>query len=315
MIRASPCDYYLRYLVTHPDNYEDRQIRNLVKLQHLDFVGMKHLEHIRKMCLPPNPFYPEQLTHHPSRRFLEKHRIFSLWHYSQDADAECAIKLLDHPRGKELTEQMLFTGCEPLWVSMQLKRVNFAATPRAIELYRHYYYNTELVSGIELRAIMGMRSEVDINDTDSDERSFRENYRYVSKSETANLTTNSALSPFSRIISMLRVGLMPTGVQISRIATAGRTAAVVRSLENSLMGRAEPARDFALTAKILNELLESVGDVSGDLQRNLMSVALDTDASEVPSIESLTEGNHTVDLLPEAVRAEVLANAEEDDDE
>lgn len=314
MVRASPCDYYLKYLVTHPENYEDRQIRNLVKLHGLDFLSMQHLERLRKTCVPPTPFYPEQVTHHPSQRFLTTERIHHLWHYNADDDAKAAIKLLDHPRGKELAEGLLFTGAEPLWVSQMLKRVQFSASARAVELFRHYYFNTELVSGLELRAIMGMRATVLANPDDPDERCFAENMRSASKSELANLTTNSPLSPFSRILTMLRVGLMPSGVQVSRIATAGRTAAVVRSLENSLLGRAEPARDFALTAKILNELLESVGDVSGDLQKNLMSVALDTDASEVPSIEQLTAGNHTMDLLPAAARQEMMAN-EEDDDE
>lgn len=312
MIRASPCDYYLRYLVTHPDNYVDDQIRNLVKLQHLDFMGMAHMSRIRKSCVPPTPFYPEDLSHAPSQRFLTRERIFSLYH--PDKDAKIAIALLDHPRGKDLTEQMLFSGSEPLWVSSILKRVQFDATPRSIELYRHFYFNTDLVDGTELRAIMGMRAHVDVQSGDPDELNYRDAYKAASKSDLANLTTNSPLSPYSRIMSMLRVGLMPTGVQISRIATAGRAAAVVRSLENSLLGRSEQARDFALTGKILNELLESVGDVSGDLQKSMMAMVLNTDASEVPSIEQLTQGNHTMDLLPETAKQEDMADLEDDDD-
>ena len=314
MIRSSPCDFYLRYLCTHPDNYTDDQIRNLVKLQHLDFLGMGHLGRIRKSCVPPTPFYPEDLGHHPSQRFLTKERLFSLYH--PDADAVIAIRLLDHPRGKELTEQMLFSGSEPIWVSAMLRRVQFQATPRSIELYRHFYYNTDLIDGTELRAIMGMRANIEVQNMDPDELNYRDAYKRASSSAIGSLTTNSSLSPYSRIMSMLRVGLMPTGVQISRIATAGRTAAVIGSLENSLMGRAAPARDFALTAQILNELLESVGDVSGDLQKSMQSMVLDTDASEVPSMEQLTEGNHTMGLLPEEAKAEIMAaNKDDDDDE
>lgn len=312
MIRASPCDYYLKYLCTHPDDYSDLQVRNLVKLQHLDFLGMEHLGRIRQSCIPPTPFYPEEIDHRPSQRFLTKERIFQLYH--PDEDALCAIRLLDHPRGKELTESSLFSGIEPPWVCATLKRVQFQASSRAIELYRHYYFNTGLVDGTELRAIMGMRSYVAVDGQDADAVRYQANYERASKSEIAALASSSTLSPFSRIINMMKVGIMPSGLHIAKIASAGRMVATVRSLENSITGHAERARDFALTGKILNELMESVGDVSGDLQKSLMSMVLDTDASEVQSIESLTAGNHTMDLLPEPVKQEELAGVEADGD-
>lgn len=311
MVRASPCDYYLRFLVSHPDGYTDFQIRNLVKLQHLDFLGMGHLGRIRVETLPPTPFYPEDELHEESQRFLMKHRIYSLYFYEKDEDMKQAIRLLDHPRGKEMTEQMLFSGAEPLWVSHTLKRLRFTATPRTIELYKHFYFNTDLVSETEMRAIMGMRSDLEVSSSDNDELNFKAAYKLASKSHIADLTTNAAISPFSRILGMLKVGLMPNGVQISRLVTAGRAAATVRSLENTLIGRPEAARDFALTAKLMNELLESVGDASGDLQNSLMKLALDTDASEIPSIQSLSGGNHTTDLVPELIKQEVPENVSE----
>lgn len=298
MIRSSPCDFYLKYLVTHPDNYTDAGIRTLVKLQHLDFLGYKHLERIRKFCTPPVPFYPDDPHHAPSERFLVKERIYALYRYNDDDDAKCAIKLLDHPRGKEVTESMLAAGADPAYICVQLRRVHYAATPRAIELYRHFYFNTELVDATELRAILMMRQNVEVDAGDSDATSFRAAFEKASKAEYSSLASMSSLSPFSRVLNMMKLGIMPNSVQISRIATIARLAATVRSAENSLLGHAERARDFALTAKIMNELMESVGDVSGDLQRSLMGMTLDTDATEVPSIEALTQGNHTVDLLP-----------------
>lgn len=307
MICSSPCDYYLKYLVTHPDNYPNDQVRNLVKLQHLDFLGMDHLERLRKSCVPPTPFYPESKLHHLSQRFLVKERIYSLYH--PDEDGEAAIALLDHPRGKELTEGMIVSGAEPLWISTMLKRVQFQATPHAINLYKHFYFNTDLVNSTELRAILMMRAQVEVDTKDNDALSYRNAYEKAAKADIYSLTATSALSPFARILNMMKLGIMPTNVQISRIATIARLAAVVRSAEGSLLGNAEKARDFALTAKILTELMDSVGDVSGDLQRSLQGMVLDTDASEVPSIEQVSAGNHTVDLLP--VRTGEEANADD----
>lgn len=308
MIRASPCDFYLRYLVTHPDGYSDSQIRNLVKLQKLDFLGIEHLGRLRAECTPPSPFYPEDLCHHLSQRFLTKERIFHLYH--PDDDGVIAIKLLDHPRGKEVTEQLLVTGAEPLWICAMLKRVQFQATTRAIELYQHYYFNTKLVDATELRAIMMMRSDVEVNQTDRDARNYSLAYATAAKADIASLTAMGQLSPFSRVLGLMRFGIMPTSVQLTKIAMVARLASIVRSAESSLLGHPEKARDFALAGKILTELMESVGDVSGDLQRGLQSMLLDTDASEVPTMDELTQGNLAVDLLPQRTGDEEEASSD-----
>lgn len=303
MIRSSPCDFYLRYLCTHPDGYTNEQIRRLVKLQQLDFLGMEHLERLRSDCVPPNPFYPEDLRHHLSQRFLTRERIYSLYHH--DDDTRQAIRLLEFPAGKEVTESILATRGEPLWVVSALRRLQFEVSVRAVELYKHYYFNTDLIDNTELRAIIEMRGHVDVQSSDDDAVRFRVAYAKAAKSNSYMLTHSSPLAPFSRILNMMQVGIMPTGVQISRLAAIARMAAVVRTAENSLLGKAERARDFALTGKIMNELIESVGDASGDLQRSMMQVSLDTDASEVPRLEQVTGGNHTVDMSPVPTPEEV----------
>lgn len=310
MIRASLCDFYLKFLVTHPDEYTDEGIRMLVKLQKLDFVSMQHLQRIRRETVPPVPFYPDDPNHAPSVRFLTKERIYSLYHYKNDDDATIAIKLLDHPRGKEVTESMLASGMEPIWIVSMLRRVNFQATTRSIELYKHYYFNTDIIDSTELRATLMMRVALDTEDPgDRDAMVYKNAYEKAAKADIASLTGTSSLSPFARILSMMKLGIMPTSVQVSRIATIARLAATVRSAESSLLGHSERARDFALTAKLMNELMDSVGDVSSDLQRSLMGMTLDTESTPVPTIDSLTKGNHTVDLLPVAQEEETPANA------
>lgn len=299
MIRSSPCDFYLKCLISHPDQYEDHQIRTLVKLQRLDFLGLDHLKRMREGLHIPEPFYPEDLLHHASQRFLTKEKIFYLHH--PDEDMILAIKLLDHPRGKELTESLLAVGAAPDWICGLLKRVKFKATPRCIELYRHFYFNTDLVTSTELRAILSIRASIDADPSDADAMAFKGAYWEAAKSDVRSLSEMPALSPFSNILNMMRLGIMPTGVEIARIATVARMAAVVRSAENSVTGHAKRALDFALTGKILNELMESVGDASGDLQKSMMNMLLETDSAAVPSIQQLTAGNYTMDLTPTLV--------------
>lgn len=302
MIRSSPCDFYLKYLCTHPDQYTDSAIRSLIKLQQLDFMGMAHLKRLRVSCEPPNPFYPEDVRHHESQRFLTKERIYQLYH--PDDDTVIAIKLLDHPRGKELVESILTAGGDPLWACAMLKKIPYKATPRSIQLYRHFYFNTDLVNNTELRAILGMRASFEASSGDPDERAYKFAFNRAARSNVTSLMASAPSSPFAHVLNLMRLGMMPSGLELTRVASVTRMAAVVRSMESTMLGQAEKARDFALTGKIINELMESVGDVSGDLQRNMMNLALDTDASEVPSIAQLTEGRHTVDMIPQLIEKE-----------
>ena len=296
MIRSSPCDFYLKYLCSHPDGYSDEQIRNLVKLQQLDFLGMRHLQEVRSQCVVPVPFYPEDLTHHASQRFLRKERIYSLHH--MDDDVVTAVKLLDHPRGKELAEALLISEAAPTWVSSALMKLDFDATPRSIELYKHYYFNTDLLSKTELRAVIGMRaSKESFLAEDPDEKLYRLSYHSAHRQDACKLSAEMSMAPMAQAMNLMRMGYMPSSVEISRIVSMGRTAAAIRSADCSLAGKAKGALDFGMTAKILSEMMESVGDSGDDLQAALMKMTLKTESSTVPLLEELSGGDHTMDLI------------------
>ena len=296
MIRSTPCQFYLKYLVTHPDDYTNEQIRNLIRLQHLDFLGMGHLNEIRRDCVRPTPFYPEDPTHHATQRFLKKEKIYSL--YQLDKDVITAIKLLDHPRGKELTESLLVTQAMPTWICSALKRVTFKATPRAINLYKHYYFNTELLDTTELNAVLSMRSHTELRDPDDpDEKRYAISYAGASRNMASRLSAEMSTAPIAQAMQLMRLGYMPSGVEISRIVSLGRMAAAMRSSDCSLIGKSKAALDFGMTAKILSELLESVGDSGDDLQSSLMKMTLQTEAAPIPTLEQITGGQHSVDMI------------------
>jgi hypothetical protein len=314
LIRASPADFYLKYLITHPEDYRDHQIRTLVKLQQLDFLGMPHLSRLREECVRPNPFYPEDLTHHPSQRFLVKERIHSLWH--MDKDSIQAAKLVDHPRAKELAEALILSDAEPLWISGMLKRrQNFTATERAITLYKHYYFNIDLVDRTEIQAIINMRAVVD-SEGDSDAAEYKRAYWKAAKDDLRKLSAGMALTPMASAMNLMRLGIMPKGIDVARIATVGRLAALIQSSAASVNGKAKTALDFALTAKMMTEIMDSVGDASGDFQQSLMKMVLDTDAAPVPSIQQVTSGNYTLDIIPreKGAKAELTLDGEGEDD-
>src|SRR5258707_11487528 len=84
---------------------------------------------------------------------------------------------------------------------------------------------------------------------------------------------------------------------------AARTLAVVRTEEcllNAGPGDATRAFNYAMTAKIMNELLEVVQKPDDQLREQLSVITLRTDDRPIPSLAELGAGQHTADLLPAA---------------
>lgn len=122
------------------------------------------------------------------------------------------------------------------------------------------------------------------------------------------LAMEMPLAPLAMLMQEMRSGYMPSHVELSTLLHMGRTLAVART-NGSLMfdNRPERARDYALTAKMMHEMIEVIGDPESDLHESLKILALKTQSGPVPSIHQLTEGRHTVDLQPTEEPEEVDA--------
>jgi hypothetical protein len=68
-----------------------------------------------------------------------------------------------------------------------------------------------------------------------------------------------------------------------------------------------------LTAKVMGEIVDSVGDPELELNEGLRAILLDTDAYQVPLLSQLSGGEHTVDLQPttRAVEDAVFTDGEQ----
>lgn len=296
MIRRSPCEYYLKYLLTHPDGYSEETIRRLIKVQQLDFLGMPYLLRLRDSVVVPDPFYPEDERHRPSNKFLRKEKLESI--YRPDDDMVSANTVLEKPRIKEAVEAMVITGSNPQWVSLMLKqRFGVVFTEKAIELYCHYYFKSDIVDSTELRALMLMRGVSDAT-TDPDEQRQAEAYFQANKADPRHLSAQMSVTPLANIMTTMRMGILPTNLELQRVVTAAQAVASIGSLEASMRGLPERARDFALTAKMMTEIAEQVGTADDDLQQGLGRLMMANDETKVPYIDDLSRGNHTLDVMP-----------------
>lgn len=297
MIRRSPCEYYIKYLLVHPDDYGDSEIEEILRTQQLDNIGMEYIERLRSGCTPPTPFYPNDELHFRSQRFLIREGIRTL--YLPNDHSECALKHLQTPRAKEFIETSLICRSLPVWIAAVLTRkMGVPSTPESVDIYKHLFFNVDLVDSHELKTIIRKRVEV-VDVYDSHQQTLKTIAWKTGFSDPRRVSAEMAITPLAGMMNEMRLGLMPTNVELAKVASAARLVATVGCLEGLMRGeRPDRCRDLAHTAKLMHEMLETVGDPESELQASLQALALQTEAEPIPSIHQLTAGHHTVDVQP-----------------
>jgi hypothetical protein len=278
---------------------------------------MPYLARLRSRLATPVPFYPADQLHRPSQRFLLREGIRLFFH--PDRSMTRAFELLDDPRAKEMVETGVMSGHTPVWVAALLRRRGIGATAEAVERYVAHFFDLKLVDSSELKVLFDLRM---VGEPTSDpheqtalaaELSGKHMYSHL-----ARVTAHQAATPVACIMHEMRMGIMPSALELGKIAAAARTAAASCVLDSLLRGDLpERARDYALTAKVMSEIVDSVGDPEVELNEGLRSILLDTDAYEVPLLSQLSGGEHTVDLQPTSGKVEdaVFTDGEQIEDQ
>jgi hypothetical protein len=296
VVRRSPCETYFKYLISHPDAYSDDDIRKLVKMQQLDYIGRPYLQRLRLTCGPPSPFFPEDKLHLRSQRYIRKERMEGLYH--PDDDTYAAAEILENPRAKELVESMLLTDTQFGWVAAVLhKRLGMNIQPSALRRYKLYYFNVDLVDSTEMKALLEARAISDASQ-DVDEQVLGVSVIKANKSDPRSLSAGMSSSPLAGMLNVIRAGYLPSNVEVGKLANAARNVAIIGTLESSMRGLAAQGRDYALIAKMMTEILEQAGDAQHTLDRELHRLMLETDTGTMPHVNELTDGSHTIDLQP-----------------
>ncbi len=88
----SPAELYIKYLIVHPDGFNDLLIKTALEEQDLVYLDEAYLASLRARCVPPNPFQPNNPRHPKSHRFLIAENIRSL--FLQTSHTKLAFKIL-----------------------------------------------------------------------------------------------------------------------------------------------------------------------------------------------------------------------------
>lgn len=310
MIRRSPAELYIKYLIVHPDSYTDDAIRDIVRGQQLDYIGHGYLQQLRKKMRIPVPFYPNNRLHSSSKRLLILHKILGFFH--PDEEALAAHHLLQKPRAKELIETMTISGESHALIIHRLRDLGLTTTMRAVKRYCDFYWNISLVDSTELRALLRMRVEHlryrdDGMEPLPEQRLQMFAMNKVQYQDPRRIMIDMPVTAMAGLMNRMRMGMMPSQVELARLVTATCVAASVRCFETTMAGGPQGALQavgYATVAKTMSDMIADLGSPDIELQKELQQLALTTDDSMVPYIGEL-EGTHTVNLEPQTIEAEV----------
>lgn len=296
MIRRSPAEYYIKYLLLHPDKYGDEDIKRVLREHHLDFPHGNYLDRLRSGLKVPSPFYPLNEFHKASYRFLVKERVHTF--YYPDKHTEAALNILNTPRAKELVESMGIVE-DPL--SLTVTRLQKAGLGtycvEDLKRYNHYFWNVRLVDSLELRSLVSKRAEEMILDggKEGDILAAKSMIR-AQYSDPRYNAVNAPSQLMAAIRLQIRFGYMPSRIDTARVAEMAATLAAAGALDAGMVGGPKAAasmRDYALAAAQLSELQRSLGSPNSSVTKELHQMAVQTALDGVPHIDSLTMGDYS----------------------
>ena len=310
MIRRSPCELYIKFLLVHPRGFSVEEIKNKLHEMGLDFPSEAYVGSLQARLSPPSLFHPTDKTHKASQRFIMKHRLRGF--FDPDEASAIAHDLVKNPRAKELIETLTLTE-EPLaLISSMVRQQGSRCTVAALQRYTTYYWDLSLVDSVETRALLQMRVDHIVNRDDGEEVKPYERMQHAALKRATYkdprfLVTEMPITPMAGLLNRMRMGYLPTQVDLTRLAHATRVVCTVRAYGEAMSGAphsAASARDFAVVSRVMTDLINEMGSPDVELHKELQSLALQTEDARPPNIHQLSGGHHTMDLQPMTIEAE-----------
>ncbi len=296
----SPAELYVKYLLAHPARYSTAMVRKCLEELSIFYLGDDYVEYLRSRMVIPDPFHPQNKMHQKSHRFLLAENIRSL--FIPTHDTKLALKLVEKPRVKEFVETMLLSHAPVAAISTRVLALGTQATPAAINEYKKYFWNTDLLTSTQFRTILEMELNQNILDNDLPQVADRKRaMKKASYLDPRKLAADLPSSPITALMAQMRMGVMPNRMELGKIVESAQAMGSLKVLEAIMFGSPQDssrALNYSMVVKNMTEVLESVVKPDEHLREQLQAIALRTEAAPVPSIHTLSAGRHTVDVLP-----------------
>jgi hypothetical protein len=296
----SPAEFYIKYLLAHPNGYSTEAVRERLLDEYLDFISDEYLERVRSKLRVPKQFRPDDRRHKPSMQFILDERINRA--FQPDVPMKMALAILEMPGAKEFVETALLLELPLSAISQGVTyRRGVYCTASGLEVYRHYFWNLNLIEFVQRRMIIELR----FANMASVSPELRERASLVKAAyfrDARRVAADLPHSPAAAILAQLRLGMKPNRMERSVIMREAAGMGAIRALEavhQDGPGDSQKYLNYASGQRIFEEVLQMVEKPEESMREQLQSIALRTETRDVPSIHQLDPaGQHTVDISP-----------------
>ena len=296
----SPAEFYLKYLIVHPDGLSTPAIKERLIDEGLDFISEEYLDKLRLNLVPPNPFYPDDRNHAASMAFILRERINRL--FQRDITMKMALELLNMPRAREFAEAMLLIQVPLSAIAAFITRHRGVyCTPDALELYSHYFWNINLLDSSQMRVLAMLRVDLAVQNI-PELKDHKDVLKAAYYKSALKVAVDLPYSPTTAMIVQQRLGIKPSRADLAARMLEARDQAILRAVEATQQDGLHDSQKFlnyATGSRILEELLQMVVKPEEEMREQLQSIALRTDPNQVVPIHQLSGGQHTVDVSPQ----------------
>jgi hypothetical protein len=300
MIKHSPSENYLKYLLAHPACYDDPYIKDVAREMGLDVLGDWYLQWLRQRVRPPTPFYPEE-NHKASIAFMLREQL--TYAFLPDVAMNQAMRILQRPRARETLETMVLSGAGDESVALAIsRRHKMPCTPQASARYRHYFWNVEMLDSTQMRALLDFRNSDVLEHPNKEVKNQYASLNRMRHTDPRVIAARLPQSPVTNLIAQMSAGVVPKRMDISEVldtAYANCALRIAQHTGNSSPNDALMASQYANTAEAVGRMKAVLGNPEDKLRDDLNRISVATTAHKVPTIHQLSEGKHTTSLQPE----------------
>ena len=141
-----PSFYFIKYLLVALPNASLDIINENLKLNGVSTTSIDVVERARdEIGDTPEEFKPWDKKHRPTTRWLHKQKIDTIVQqddYIRNIDA----LIINKPRDREVLERLLLSGMSSQEACFRLSKINIQIPDMTISAYRHYFWNTDIMS-------------------------------------------------------------------------------------------------------------------------------------------------------------------------
>ena len=300
MIRKSPSERYIQYLIVDPRGYSNEDIMAILLYDQLDGLGGYYLNRLRGQLPPlPKPFLPTDRGHKASQTYLLKNGLhYFFW---PDRATKTAFKILGTPRAKEFVEATLIAHAPYQAIAKFLTQSRgIECHPIDVQRYRDYFWNVDLLDSTELRLLFDQRVRILAAHPDPEIAAYARSYKNALYADARRAAAELPHSPVASTVAQMKMGLMPSNKDFAKLVEATRSLALAKAFESAasdVKGAHMRFKMFASGAKDLTEILSYVARPEEELRDQLAQIALKSDKDHLPTLKRLGESSLNTHIL------------------